>query len=80
MNIPGARPAHHVIESAAQADRARAAGLTDEHLVTLILARGAFKGQVGMPPRAYLVEAINDPSADAYDQTLVARIKTHLRF
>ena len=73
--IPGARPANQVIEAAAQADRARAGGLADEHLVTLMLARRAFMGQSGMPPRADLVAAIADPSAGAYDQVLVARIR-----
>jgi hypothetical protein len=76
--IPG-RPAHQVIESAAQADRARSEGLADEHLVTLMLARRALAGQGAMPPRADLVAAVLDPSAGAYDQVLVARIKAHLR-
>jgi len=79
VNIPGARPANQVIEAAAQADRARAEGLVDEHLVTLMLARRAFMGEAGMPPRAYLVAAVSDPSADAYDQVLIARIEAHLR-
>ena len=78
MTIPGARPANQVIEAAAQADRARGHGLADEHLVTLMLARRAFMGQSGMPPRADLVAAITDPAADAYDQMLIARIKAHL--
>jgi len=77
--IPGARPASQVIEAAAQADRARGHGLADEHLVTLMLARRAFMGQAGMPPRADLVAAITDPSAGDYDQVLVARIREHMR-
>jgi len=79
VDIPGARPAAQVIESGAQADRARAAGMADEHLVTLMLARRALAGQGGMPPRADLVAAVSDPAADTYDQVLVARIKEHLR-
>ena len=79
MTIPGARPANQVIEAAAQADRARGHGLEDEHLVTLMLARRAFMGQSGMPPRADLVAAITDPSAGDYDQVLVARIREHMR-
>ncbi len=74
MTIPG-RPAHQVIEAAAQADRARGHGLADEHLVTLMLARRALMGQSGMPPRADLVAAITDPAAGAYDQVLVARVR-----
>jgi hypothetical protein len=75
--LPG-RPAHQVIEAAAQADRARGHGLADEHLVTLMLARRALMGQAGMPPWADLVAAITDPSAGSYDQMLIARIKAHL--
>jgi hypothetical protein len=44
-----------------------------------MLARRAFMGQSGMPPRADLIAAITGPSANAYDQVLVARIKVHLR-
>ena len=78
-DIPGARPAAQVIESGAQADRARAAGMADENLVTLMLARRALAGQGGMPPRAQVVAAVADPAADTYDQVLVARLKDHLR-
>jgi hypothetical protein len=47
MTIPGARPANQVIEAAAQADRVRADGLADEHLVTLRLARRVLAGEAG---------------------------------
>jgi len=63
LDIPGARPVAQVIEFAAQADRARAAGLADEHLVTLMLAR----------------RALADPAAGAFDQLLLARLRAHLR-
>lgn len=76
--IPG-RPAGQVIEAAAQADRARTAGLADEHLVTLMLARRALAGQGAMPWRADLVAALSDPGATAYDTVLVARLKGYLR-
>jgi hypothetical protein len=79
MSIPGARPANQVIESAAQADRARSEGLADEHLVTLMLARRALRGESAMPHATDLRAAVLDPCADAYDQVLIARIKAHLR-
>jgi len=78
-DIPGARPAEQVIEAAAQADRARAKGLGDENLVTLMLARRALAGQGAMPPLHYLVEAVSDPGAAAYDQVLLGRLQGHLR-
>ncbi len=77
--IPGARPTAQVVASAAQADRARAAGLVDEHLVTLMLARRALAGQGAMPPRSDLVAAAADPAADVYDQVLLGRLRAHLR-
>lgn len=78
-DIPGARPAAQVIEAAAQADRARAKGLADQNLVTLMLARRALAGHGAMPPLPHLVEAIADPAAGGYDQVLLARLQGHLR-
>lgn len=73
------RSAEQVTASARAMDQARAAGLPDAHLATLLAARDAWWHQTRWPGRVALIEAISHPAARLVDQTLVAAIRRHLR-
>ena len=83
--IPGVRPLGVVAGAAAGMDRARAAGLPDVHLATLLAARTAASGQAtGQPAGPWptpvaLAAALVHPAARLVDEVLVAACRRHLR-
>ena len=86
MNIPGARPGDVVQASAAAIDRARAAGLPDDVIATLLHARRAWWSErtpdaehAPWPDRPDLARAIAHPLASSFDEVLVAHIRRRLR-
>lgn len=69
------RTPQQVIEAAAAMDRARAAGLPDEVLVTLLAARAAWWGEGAWPATVDLTAVLVHPTARDVDRVLWQAIR-----
>ena len=68
-----------VIASAANMDRARAAGLPDDLLVTLLNARQSARNDGPWPDPVDLARAVAHPAAQVVDAVLVQAIRRRLQ-
>lgn len=73
------RTADQVTAAAAAMDRARAAGLPDDLLVILLLARRAWWSGTPWPAPEDLARAIAHPAAGDVDEVLVRTIRRRLQ-